>query len=104
MIKHLSLIKEQYDNSSRVNELLQMENGQFKDNQLDFQTILNDKIDQITKELKGEREKRLAEQNYARVKNILELSKITKDFFLLFFLIINLNKILNLSKLGIKIL
>lgn len=67
ILKHLNLIKEEYDNSLRVNELLKVENSQFKDNQLDFQSILNDKIDQITKEMKVEREKRLDEQNYARV-------------------------------------
>ena len=68
--KDVNILKNQFESSNKVTEQLQAENGQFKDNQLDFQSILNDKIEQITKELKMEREKRLAEQNYSRVYNI----------------------------------
>lgn len=67
LLSTLTELKTQHENSLRLNEQLQGENSQFKDNQLDFQTILNEKIEQITKELKGEREKRLAEQSYSRV-------------------------------------
>ena len=84
---NLGGLKEKIENSDRFNEQLQVENGQFKDNQLDFQSILNEKIEQITKELKGEREKRAAEQNYSRVFfHFFFLFEIFFFFFLKFFL------------------
>ncbi len=75
-------LNEKIENSDRFTEQLQLENGHFKDNQLDFQSILNDKIEQMTKELKFEREKLASEQNYSRVFLIISF-----DFqFILFFL------------------
>ena len=38
-----------------------------KFNQKDFHLILNEKMDQITKDLKNEREMRISEQRYSRV-------------------------------------
>jgi len=66
ILKSLTLLKDQYENNNKLLDQLQLENGQYKDNQLDFQSILNEKIDQVTKELKSEREKRLSEQTLNR--------------------------------------
>lgn len=66
IMKTLTMLKENYENNNKLLDQLQMENGQYKDNQLDFQSILNEKLDQVTKELKSEREKRLAEQTFNR--------------------------------------
>lgn len=67
LIVSLNELKNQHESALKLNEQLQSENSQYKDSQLDFQTILNEKIEQITRELKGEREKRLAEQAFSRV-------------------------------------